>query len=205
MKKSNPLFVLLSYLFLLAPAVSEEVTLLLIPFEVQGNYQPVTSDEVIESFKTALSKATKPEISVKVYDQKTYYLGPEEAARLGKEAGANYVLYGDIRYRKDEKVAHLTGMNQEGYPGGSGGRTGFDSRYMVMIAAVGHGKLVDVASGELVAERPELLMESEYTGAVKGGSEMEKLEDKLAHRCLVEFTQHLLEKLKEEAKTPVKE
>ena len=182
-----------------------EKTLLIIPFEVRGNYQPVDTDDVTEHLSHGIGKAEDPKVVVKVYEQKAYMMSPEEATRLGQEAGADLVLYGDIRFRKDVNSANLTGSNpnQEGYPGGTGIRQGFAGRYMVTVGAVGHGKLVSVARGEIVAERPEILMQSEYTGAVKGGSKMEKLEQKLAQACLAQFSDHLLEKLAADAKKTV--
>jgi hypothetical protein len=195
-------FSLFAFYLLTLPSVAEEKTILIIPFEVRGNFQPVDSAAVTEGLSSRIGKSEDPKVTVKVYEEKAYMLTPGEATRLGREAGVDLVLYGDIRFRKDVTSANLTGSNpnQEGYPGGSGIRQGFAERYMVTVGAVGHGKLVSVARGEIIAERPEMLMESEYTGAVKGGSKMEKLEQKLADACLKQFSEHLVEKLAAEAK-----
>jgi hypothetical protein len=181
----------------LTSLAQEEKSLLILPLEMKGTYRPIESAELSSMLKTNI-ESVAPKVSVSIYDQKTYMMSPEEASRIGKAAGADYVLYGDARFRKEVKGAKLTGVNTEGYPGGSGIRQGYASRYMVTVAAVGHGKLVDVATGKLISEQPELLLESEYTGAAKGGSRMEQLEQKLANTCIHQFTKHLIEKMKAE-------
>jgi hypothetical protein len=197
---SRRLLILLAGLFLLATGAGaqEKKTLLLIPFEVGGTYIPVSQDEFTALLQTCIERVS-PQVSVTVYAQKAYMLSPEEAARIGKEAGVDLVLYGDIRFRKEVKGASLSGGAPEGYPGGSGINQGFSGRYMVTVAGVGHGKLVSVADGKLLAERPELLMESEYTGAPEGGPVMEKLEKKLATSCVNQMASHLIENLKKDA------
>jgi len=192
---------LMSVLFLTSyPTLAQEPQkLLLLPLEIKGNYRPIQQDALSELLVDNIKKAA-PHVSTTVYEEKTYMMSPKEAARLGKMAGANFVLYGDLSFRKDVKAASLTGANTEGYPGGSGIKQGFAGRYMVTVAGVGHGKLVDVASGKIIAERPELLLQNEYTGAVKGGAKMEALEQKLADQCVRQFAKHLVEKIQEEVK-----
>jgi hypothetical protein len=194
---------LFAFFLLALPGLCQEKTLLIIPFEVRGNYKPFDSAAVTERLRSQIENAEKVDVNASVYDQMAYMMSPEEATRLGKEAGVDLVLYGDIQFRVDVTSANLQGANpnQEGYPGGTGIRQGFAERYMVTVGAVGHGKLVNVADGKIIAERPEMLMETEYTGAVKGGAKMEKLEQKLADACLAQFSAHLLESLAKEAKS----
>jgi hypothetical protein len=200
MKHSLTLIIAALLLSIVTQASAEEKkTLLILPLEMRGTYRPVEQEQLTELLVTEIGKIA-PNLNVTVYSEKTYMMSPEEATRLGKAEGADYVLYGDTQFRKDLKAAKLTGLNAEGYPGGSGVPMGYAGRYMLTVSGVGHGKLVEVASGQLIAERPEILLESEYTGAVEGGAVMEKLEKNLVNRCVHQFSQHLVEKLKEEVK-----
>lgn len=197
MKKLSALITLV--LLLMSPGLAQEKrTLLLLPFEISGNFRPVSQDSLSTLLQAALAKKG-PMLQVSLSDQRLRMMSPEEAARIGKEAGVQYVLYGDIRFRKELKGASLTGVNTEGYPGGTGVKQGFADRYMLTLAAVGHGRVVDVATGQIVLERPEILLESEYTGALDGSSRMEKLENSLAERCIQQFCDHLVDGLKADA------
>lgn len=198
MKKTTLLIACFLLTLTLSSLAQDSKTLLLLPFEIRGKYRPIEQDRLTEILKKDIENGSK--LQVKVYGQQTYMMTPEEAARLGKAEGADYVLYGDFKLQAEAKGAQLTGVNTEGQPGGSGIPQGYAGRYMVTVAGIGHGKVVEVSSGQLIAERPELLMESEYTGAVKGGAKMEQLESDLATRCANQFSRHLLEKLKEDAK-----
>lgn len=191
----------LTGLLLLASAAGaqEKRTLLLIPFEMGGTYFPIQQADFTNLLEKSIEQVA-PNVSVTVHSQKAYMLSPEEATRIGKDAGVDLVLYGDVRFRKEVKGASVTGGAPEGYPGGSGVNQGFSGRMMVTVAGIGHGKLVDVAKGELIAERPELLMESEYTGAPEGSATMETLEKKLARSCVDQMSGHLIESLKRDAK-----
>lgn len=169
----------------------DEKKLLLVPLEMRGKYLPVEEQEVSQALKQNL-EAREPGLKVSIASERPLIVGPTDAVRIGKAAGVDFVLYGDINFRRDENALQLTGGAPEGYPEG-GMRQGGSTRYMVTVAAVAHGRLVDVATGKLLVERPALLMENEYTGAARGGRAMEELEEKLAHHCVRELTQHLIE------------
>lgn len=184
----------------LSPSQAQEGQrkLLLIPFDLGGTYRPVSSEEFSDLIRQSLAKVA-PGLEVVLSQESAFMMTPEKAARLGKAAGADYVLYGDMRFRKDLKGASVTGGPPEGYPGGSGIQQGFSARYLLTISGIGHGRLVDVATAELIAERPELLLESEYTGAPDGSAAMETMEKRLAGSCVGQMADHLVSRLKQQA------
>ncbi len=181
----------------LSPAWAQERTLLLVPFEIRGSYQPVTKADLSAELQTQI-EAHDPSIKVVVLDRWATILSSNDAARLGKSEGADLVLYGNVKFNKDAKATSMTGAAPEGYPGGTGVPMDFSRRYMVTVAGMAHGTLVDSASGEVVADQPEMVFETEMTGGAKDGKIMQEVEDRLVKQCLHDVSRRLVEHLKAE-------
>lgn len=187
---------LLSLLWLSGPTVAEEKTLLLIPFEMQGSYKPLDSQAMANQLKIYIEKAA-PETKITIATSSSAMLDAKQAAQLGRQAGTDYVMFGDLRLRHESKVASLSGGPSEGYPGGSGMPSGWSSRYMVTVAGVAHGSLVESQTGELIIDDESiLLLENEMTGAVKDGPVMQELEKRLSEKCVQEMAKSLIERMR---------
>lgn len=183
------------------PAWSQQNrTLLLVPFEMRGTYQPISQNELSNLLKKYIEE-TAPHVTVKIASSGAAMIDAKLASRLGKQAGTDFVLFGDLRFRKDLKAASLSGSQPDGYPGGSGIPMGHTMRYSLTIAGVAHGSLVGTASEELfVDDEPQLLLESEMTGAVKDGPKMQELEKRLVDSCVHQVSRGLVEAMDESAK-----
>lgn len=173
---------------------AQEKTLLLIPLEMKGTYLPLTETELAAILKKEIEQVA-PDLKVTVDDSDPTILGPKDAARVGQAAGTTAVFYGNVRFRKEAKAMSLTGAPPEGYPGG-GIATSSQMRYLVTVAGVAHGYLVDSASGTVLADQPELFFESEATGGALDGELMQELERTLADKCIRELSERLVEHMK---------
>ncbi len=172
-------------------------TLLILPLEVRGSYQPFSKAELAEALEKQIEKIA-PNFEVEIFESYAALLGPADAARYGRDNGADFVLYGDMRFNRESKVTSMTGGAPPDYPGGSGIPAGFSQRYMVTVAGVAHARIVDSKSGEIVAEQPEMVFETEMTGGSKDGPVMQKVEERLAQQCLYDLSKRLVEHLQQE-------
>jgi hypothetical protein len=181
------------------PSLAQQKTLLLIPFEMKGTYQPVGQAELTEILKAQIERVA-PDMQVKL-GSPAAMLDPEQAARMGVQAGTDLVLFGDVRFRTEATAVSLTGGPPEGSPG-QPIPAGFAMRYMVTVAGVAHGSLVESASGKLlVDEEPQLLMESEMTGGAKDGPVMKEVEQRLAGKCAHDLGKGLIEHVQARARS----
>ena len=193
--KMERIALLLLLLLLVAPGWAQEKTLLIVPLEIKGTYRPFSQDEMTTLLKQQVEKLA-PDVKVMVLDSSPSMLSASDAARLGRDAGAGAVFYGDVRFKSEAKASSMTGGQPEGYPGG-GIPAGFSSRYLVSVMGVAHGNLIDSATGELLAEAPVMFLENEMTGGTKDGPAMQEVEKKLATSCAKEIAHSLVKHLKE--------
>ena len=172
---------------------AEELKVLIMPLEVKGSYHPVNEDQLSEFLKADIEKLGST-FSAEISEQKSYFMMPDsEIAKAAKAAGADFVLYGDVTFRKDTTT--LGGSTSAANPGSGVPMSQGQERYQISIAGMGHAYLYDVAKGEIVARESELMLENETIGTLLVDGTASKAEKEAGQRCVQDLATRVVKKL----------
>jgi len=157
-----------------------------VPVQITGDYQPVSSADFMQSLLEDAKKQS-PDVAITVVDvpqvknwSDIMPPEPNQVKRIIQGLGVDRLVWGSVRFRKEHSLAKMGGSDVgDTFPGQSGSTY----RYILTVGGVAKIFVADGATGNLLLEDPVAMFRSEMTIAPEDSQGFEDAENRLARRC----------------------
>jgi hypothetical protein len=170
-----------------APKENRTVVVVQLPLALQGDFKPVTDDELQKAVEKYIEAAIA-EVDVIVPDPRDDRvrgmdifgdLTVDDAAKIVRLYNARFATWGSMRFSKEKKL-------MQPYPDSTA------YQYMITVTGVADVKVFDGASGEIVLEQRMIQGNNCLTWAIEGSPAFAAHEKTLAQKCVVNLAENMV-------------